>query len=193
MGFNEVQSFDCDTTVSLGGINKETKKKNPIQVEGYFLGSKTVAGGKFGDSVLHILKTPDGNLGVWGKTNLNQKLLSVTPGTMVRITQSGMVPTKNGDMYKYKVEVDTDNTIEVAAALAASSSEATEEAAEETQAEFSEEEPEEEELEEEEAPVDEAPPARAARPATKTAAVLPSATQQKKVRDLLKGKSTRAA
>jgi len=35
----------------------------------------------------------------------------VKAGTMVRITSTGTKATPNGDMYTYKVEVDSDNTI----------------------------------------------------------------------------------
>lgn len=117
MAFKEVQSLDADNTTALGGFNKKTGKKNPTNAEGYYLGTRQVDSprSKSGKSALHFLQTPKGNLGVWGKTDLDRKLSNVPAGTMVRITQSGTVPTPNGDMYKFKVEVDPDNTIEVAA------------------------------------------------------------------------------
>lgn len=112
MGFQEVSSLDADVTVALGKINKETGKPYPKQAEGYYLGKRTVES-KRGDSQLHFLQTAKGNLGVWGTMDLNRKLSSVKPGTMVRITSNGTKPTPNGDMYVYKVEIDKDNTIEV--------------------------------------------------------------------------------
>lgn len=110
MAFKEVQDLSCDVATALGGKDKKTGKSNPTQVEGYFLGSKQTETGK-----LHILRTPKGTVGVWGKTDLDRKLLAISPGTMIRATHTGMlkVPGKN-DMYKYKVEVDSENTIEVA-------------------------------------------------------------------------------
>lgn len=115
MAFVTVTDLSCDTTVSLGGSNRKTGKKNPTQVEGYYLGRKKVEDTKkkSGFSYIHVLQTPNGNLGVWGKTNLDQKLENVAFGTMIRATHVGMQPTKNGEMYTYKVEVDKDNTIEV--------------------------------------------------------------------------------
>lgn len=112
MGFKEVSSLDADNAVALGGVNKKTGKKNPTSVEGYYLGKREVES-KRGKSNLHFLQTPKGNLGLWGKTDLDRKLAGVNPGTMIRATHVGMQATPNGEMYKYKVEVDSDNTIEV--------------------------------------------------------------------------------
>lgn len=115
MGFTEIVSLEADQTISLGGSNRKTGKKNPTSVEGYYLGSKQVQDAKkqSGKSYIHIFQTPKGNLGVWGKTDMDRKLLNCTPGTMLRISHTGMRPTKNGEMYVYKVEQDQDNTIEV--------------------------------------------------------------------------------
>lgn len=117
MGFKEVQSLDAEVTTALGGKNKKTGKSNPTKAEGYYLGSRKVESkkSKSGFAYIHFLQTPNGNLGIWGKTDLDRKLTAVTPGTMVRVTQSGMTSTPNGDMYKFKVELDSDNTIEVTA------------------------------------------------------------------------------
>ena len=111
MGFKEVSSLDADVTIALGKKDKQGKPY-PKQAEGYFLGSRTVEN-KRGESKLHFLQTPKGNLGIWGTTDLNRKLGVTPPGVMVRITSTGTKPTPNGDMYTYKVEVDADNTIEV--------------------------------------------------------------------------------
>lgn len=117
MAFQEIVSLEADQTISLGGSNRKTGKKNPNSVEGYYLGSKQVQDAKkqSGKSYIHIFQTPKGNLGVWGKTDMDRKLLNCTPGTMLRISHTGMRATKNGEMYVYKVEQDQDNTIEVAA------------------------------------------------------------------------------
>lgn len=112
MAFKEVASLDAETTIALGGTNRKTGKKNPTSAEGYYLGSRKVTN-KNGESSIHFLQTPKGNLGVWGKTDMDRKLSSVTPGDMIRVSFTGMTPTPRGDMYKYKVEVDKSNTIEV--------------------------------------------------------------------------------
>jgi hypothetical protein len=115
MGFKEVSSLDADTVIALGGQDKKTKKANAKQIEGYYLGSRTVADKKKkdGKSYIHVFQTAEGNTGVWGKTDLDRKLLAVTPGTMTRATHTGFRETPNGDMYTYKVEVDSENTIDV--------------------------------------------------------------------------------
>lgn len=115
MAFKTLTSLDADTTISLGGFNKKTRKDNPTSVEGYYIGNRKVDSkkAKNGFCYIHFLQTPKGNLGVWGKTDLDRKLLQVTPGTMVRASFEKMVPTPNGEMYKYKVEVDDENAIEV--------------------------------------------------------------------------------
>jgi hypothetical protein len=119
MGFKEIQDLNADTTISLGGVNKKTNKPNPTKVEGYYLGKRQVESkkAKSGYAYLYIFQTPKGNLGVWGKTDLDRKMTAAVPGTMIRITQSGMLSTPNGDMYKFKVEVDSENTIEVSESL----------------------------------------------------------------------------
>jgi len=114
MAFKEVSSLDAEVTVALGKKDK-AGKPYPKSAEGYFLGSRTVEN-KRGESKLHFLQTAKGNLGIWGTTDLNRKLGSAPVGAMVRITSTGTKPTPNGEMYTYKVEVDTDNSIEVSAA-----------------------------------------------------------------------------
>jgi len=121
MAFKEVSSLDADITIAIGKVNKETGKPYPKQAEGYYLGSRKVEN-KRGESTLHFLQTPKGNLGVWGTTDLNRKLGAAPVGAMVRVTSTGTKATPNGDMYTYKVEVDSDNSIEVAASDSAQES-----------------------------------------------------------------------
>lgn len=118
MAYKEVQSLDADVVVALGKRDKKTGKAYPKTAEGYYLGSRTVQN-KRGESLLHFLQTDEGNLGVWGTTDLNKKLTKDLVGTMIRVTSTGTKPTPNGDMYTYRVEVDSDNTIAVSG-LAAS-------------------------------------------------------------------------
>jgi len=177
MAFQKVVDLDADNCTALGGLNKKTGKPNPKTAEGYYLGSKEVDSpkSKSGKAYLHILQTEDGNLGVWGKTDLDRKLKQVKAGEMIRITQSGKQATKNGDMYKFTVEVDKENTIEVAFPEA--------EAAEHQDTDSYSDEGEESDVDGEEEQPDEVPPARTAR--TVQAATPPSASQQAKVAALL--------
>lgn len=114
MAFKKVNDLDTDTIIALGGTDSKGKK-NPSQIQGYFLGSREVPDKKkkSGFGYIHVLQTSKGNIGVWGKTDLDRKLSAVTPGLLVRLTHTGMRNTPNGDMYVYSVEADADNTIDV--------------------------------------------------------------------------------
>ena len=145
MAFKEVASLDCDTTITLGSKDKKTGKSNPSTLEGYFLGTKEVGPNKFNKQkmdVVHVFQTKDGNVGVWGKTDLDTKLKNAIPGRMVRVTFTGAVPTNKGnDMLKFKVEIDNSNTIDVSDLVASNiddnsySNETDEEIEEETEEE----------------------------------------------------------
>lgn len=187
MGFKEVVSLDCDNAISLGGTDRKTRKDNPTRIEGYFVGSRKVdsAKAKSGFCLLHVFQTAKGLTGVWGKTDLDRKLASATPGAMTRVTFTGMKETKNNPMYVYKVEVDAENTIDVSSVESSAGEDSAEDYSSNNYGE-------EEELaagEDEEA-VDEVPPARAQPP--RQAAAAPSAAQQARVKSLLGGK-TRSA
>lgn len=181
MAFTEIPDLDASETVSLGGANKKTGKKNPTSIEGYYIGTRQVPSqkAKSGFAALHILQTERGNVGVWGKTNLDQKMAGVVPGSMIRITFVGMVETRNNPMYKYKVEVDTSNSIDVSSVSSELPAEGDEDSsgADDT--------PETDIYAEEEA-VDEVPVRRQAT-LNKTPLSTPSAAKQANVRALLNG------
>lgn len=115
MAFEKVQDLSTDNVIALGGVNKKTGKANPKSIEGYYLGSRQVESkkSKTGKAYIHVFQTPKGNIGVWGKTDSDRKILTVPPGTMTRVTHTGFQSTPNGDMYKYDVERDLTNTITV--------------------------------------------------------------------------------
>lgn len=183
MAFTPVQDLDADITISLGGINKKTGKKNPTEVEGYYLGTRTVDSKKDKKGYAHIyfFQTQNGTIGVWGKTDLDRKMKQVKPGTMTQIKQSGTIATPNGDMYKFTVAVDKENTIEVADH---SDSSPHSDAVEATSYAASNDDEEAEETEEEQL---ELPLPRAAAPSRP--ATTPSAERQAKVQALLSRKS----
>jgi hypothetical protein len=203
MGFKEINSLDADVITALGGVNKKTGKPNPTRMEGYFLGSREVESkmSKTGTAKIHFLETSKGKVGIWGKTDLDRKLKQVTPGIMVRITQDGKVnlPGKQ-PMYKFRVEVDAENTIEVAAQEESSvqSEEYSETGLEDVQnagADLSDDseliDDNFEDTLEDETPADEQPPARPKPPAR--AASTPDAARQAKVKELLaKGRNKSA-
>ena len=54
--------------------------------------------------------TSEGEIGVWGKANLDPQLETVTPNAMVRVTFTGRKKTGKGTpMYTYLVEQDRSN------------------------------------------------------------------------------------
>lgn len=170
MAYEEIKDLSTDTTISLGGFNKKLKKDNPTEVEGYYIGSKIVKSAK-GDSYLYSLQTPEGTVGVWGKTDLDRKMAQVELGTMIRIVQSGSVPTKKGnEMYLFKVYQDTSNIL-----------------TEEPNSEFS----DYSEDTTDESPADEVIPTRASRPAVPAQA--PSASLQAKAQALLNKNRSKTA
>jgi hypothetical protein len=118
MAFKEVSDLSTDNAIALGGFNRKTNKENPTTITGYYVGSKEVDSpkSKTGKAKLHVFQNAKGNVGVWGKTDLDQKMKAATIGALTRVTFTGMQETKNNPMYKYKVEINLDDTIEVASA-----------------------------------------------------------------------------
>lgn len=158
MAYKDKLDLQTDKTIALGGKNKEGKP-NPTQIEGYYLGAKSVDG-DFGPAKLHIFQTEAGNVGVWGKSRLNTLLTGELKGQMVEATFTGLGVAQKGKKppYLYKVRYDEDNRIDIAGLDV-------EVAAEEPQYEES---YEDVDPETDEAPLDEIKPARpvAARSAT---------------------------
>lgn len=116
MAFKEVKDLQADTTIALGGFNKKAKKDNPTSIEGYYLGHKLVDDHKNpGKKVkIHTFKTPQGNVAVWGKTDLDRKLASIPENLMTRASFKGEKTVPRGTMYEYKVESNEDDVLESA-------------------------------------------------------------------------------
>lgn len=191
MGFKDIADLDCQVTTAIGGVDKKSGKKNPTSIEGFFIGTRQVpsAKSKSGFASLHVLQTEKGNVGVWGKTNLDQKMTAVKAGQLIRISFTGMVETKNNPMYKYRVQVDPSQFIEVNTGddgQAVGADEGAEETLEESAGAYEEGYEPEAELDEEEAPLDEAPVQRPVAPARRAAA--PDPQRAAKVQALLKGR-----
>lgn len=117
MAFVTVSDLSTETAVALGGTNRKTGKPNPTTITGYYIGSREVDSpkSKTGKASLHVFQTEKGNVGVWGKTDLDAKMQAAKIGSLTRVSFTGMQETKNNPMYKYKVEIDRDNAIEVTA------------------------------------------------------------------------------
>ena len=184
MAFKELSSLETENTVTIGGVNRKTNKPNPKTVEGYFIGTKGGIPNKFNPdkpNQLHVLQTKAGNVGVWGKTNLDQKMKSVPPGTMIRISFTGTKPSNKGnDMLLYKVEADAENTIEVSGQSNEAYAPASDE--DEAVAGFSYGDEEEADVDADETPADEVAPVRTA---TRNPVKAPDPARAAKVQALL--------
>lgn len=180
MAFEQITSLECEISYGLGGVDKKTRQENPTSITGYYLGSKNVPSqkSKTGFTRLHVFQTANGNEGVWGKKNLDDQMVNVTPGLMVRVTFVGMKETKNNPMYVYRIEADRTQTIDVSTAQSST---------DETQ--YSDEGQEYQGGEAEQTPPDEVQPARPQAPAAPARA--PSLQAQQNVKNILANKGQR--
>lgn len=117
MAFQKKVGFGDCPTIKIGGKDDEGNPR-PTQVEGYYLGSKVTPDKGYGPGLLHFFKTKQGDIGVWGKTMMNNSLTEDLVGQMVRVTYKGLgkkTPGKNPAQL-FDVEHDPDNVLEEAAA-----------------------------------------------------------------------------
>lgn len=183
MAWETKATLDAETTVSLGGKDKATGKVNPTALEGYFLGNRPTPDQGYGEGVLHIFQTQNGNVGVWGKTNSIRLMTDEHIGQMCLLTFTGMSKPKKGrnPAYLYKLQFDKTNTIDVSAIETATA---------DAEPDYSEGVQETDVAEEDttESYVSQPAPARATPP--KAAPRTPSAEQQARVKAALAGRKT---
>lgn len=114
MAYEKVVDLSTDTVHKLGGVDAKTGKKNPISIEGYYLGCRMVKS-ENGESTIHVFQTPKGNEGIWGSADTNTKLGNVTPGTMTNVVFKAKIKIGGGKTKNtFDVFVDNEQTIEVA-------------------------------------------------------------------------------
>lgn len=114
MAYEKATDLSCDVVYKIGGINSETNKPNPKQLEGYYLGKRTTENAN-GTSTIHVFQTPKGNEGAWGTADLNTKLSGVALGTKVKIEYGEKKKLQGGKTkHIYNVYFDKEDTIEVA-------------------------------------------------------------------------------
>lgn len=113
MAYEKVTDLSTDTVYKLGGVDSKTNKKNPISIEGFYLGSRTVKS-ENGDSTIHVFQTPRGNEGIWGSADTNSKLSTVPLGTMTNVVFKAKVKIGGGKTKNtFDVFVDKDQSIPV--------------------------------------------------------------------------------
>lgn len=96
-------------------------------VEGYLVETAELTGkkGKMRGKKFkkYTLKTDDGFVNFLGGTVIDRGLSDTQTGTLIRVTYLGEAESKDGNNYKnFKIEEDTDSTIDVAALAAANKS-----------------------------------------------------------------------
>lgn len=119
MSYKKKIELESDKAINLGGDG------NPTKIEGYYLGAKTIQGGAYGPSVLHIFQTKTGNVGVWARGNLNRLLESHHAGQMCLVEFTGMrQPSKKGQRpsYQHTLSYDDTNTIDMGSIAGSSGS-----------------------------------------------------------------------
>lgn len=114
MAYQTKLELSADRTITLGGTG-ENGKPNPTSIEGYYLGSRATPDKGYGPGTLHFFQTAEGNVGVWGKSRLNNLLTADLRGQMVLATFTGMSKAQKGrrPAYTYKVQHDPAETIDV--------------------------------------------------------------------------------
>lgn len=181
MAYKTKFSGNADKAIKLGGTNNETGRANPTSLEGYFLGSKNTKSAH-GPGKLHIFQTPEGTVGVWGTSKLNDLMTSDIVGQMCEVTFTGMIPPRvkgRKPAYGYKVRHDEDNTTDVSGIDLNAAEPAEAEESDEQYVSNSSSGPGDEEE-------DEAPIAASVRPAvSQRAALAPAADRQAAVQALL--------
>ncbi len=158
--------------VSLGGINKKTGKKNPTELEGYYIGSEPRPN-KFNLAIpknFYKFQTQAGLVGLYASAGIDQTMKSAVVGRMTKIVATGetLDTGKGNPMKVYEVMQDRTNNIDVDSSWAAP----TTDAAEETEESFGEPEA-----------ASYAPPSPPPRAAT-----VPSADRQARINAMLKSR-----
>lgn len=97
--------FDSDIKILvLGGVNKETKVKNPTQVEGYWRGTTKVTT-KFGEKDAYVLETKDGKVALLGGAGLRSEFKNKKEDYMTIVIHTGQTldTGKGNPMVVFKV------------------------------------------------------------------------------------------
>lgn len=114
MAYKTKLDAKAEKIIKLGGKD-ERGKPNPTKVEGYYLGAKNTDG-QYGPGFLHIFKTVEGNVGLFGKTNSNRLLSKDHVGQMVLLEFTGMSTPKKGRAaaYEFKLSYDEEDVVDTA-------------------------------------------------------------------------------
>lgn len=105
-------------SIQLGGVNTKTGKKNPTQLEGYYIGYEKRPNKFNPDKPKNFYKfqTAEGDVGIYASAGLDKVLESATLGVMTKIVATGetLDVGKGNPMKIFKAYQDKSNSIEVA-------------------------------------------------------------------------------
>lgn len=123
MALKEYSASKATKWVTVGGVTRDGKK-NPTEIEGYYLG-RTEGESQFEPGkkkITYMIQTPQGVVGVNGAANLNIKMTDsevalqnggeTALNSFVLIRFTGTTPSKKGTPTKmYQVMFDTENKL----------------------------------------------------------------------------------
>lgn len=130
MAMKEIQSLDADKTYRIDDSGEEN---TTTEISGYYLGYREVVSTKYAGQItrLHLFQNDEGQVGVWGKKRMDQKLAGIpapsnpiTPtdgvAQFTTVRYNGEIENKGFPNSKdFKVLTDKENTIEISVALSA--------------------------------------------------------------------------
>lgn len=104
--------------VTLGGIDKKTGKKNPTEIEGYYL-RKEEKPNKFNPGkpqAFYVFETKAGAVGIFGKASIDREMAKANIGVMTKVVDTGTTRDtgKGNPMRVFEVFQDSGNSIDVA-------------------------------------------------------------------------------
>lgn len=115
MAYKEINSVGTYNFVTLGGYNKKTRLDNPVELEGYLIGSEEIVNqfDKAKMKTRFIFKTKDGNLAIDAPHDLKVKLSKATVGRMTLVQFTGEKDVGKGNpMKEFKVAQDATNVLD---------------------------------------------------------------------------------
>lgn len=115
MAFQNAKQQLAERTIRLVGEDKVTGKPYPSRLEGYYLGSKVVTTRNGDQATVYTFRTDEGNIGLWGgHTDLDRQMSLPTLGCMTRVSYNGKKSIPGGKTrHDYLVEWDVSQTIEL--------------------------------------------------------------------------------
>lgn len=112
---NRYEELEKTRSVQLGGVNKTTGKKNPTELEGYYVGVEKLPN-KFNPGQpknFYKFLTAAGEVGIFASAGLDYVLKGATPGLMTKVVSTGetLDTGKGNPMKVFKAYQDKTNSV----------------------------------------------------------------------------------